>query len=176
MSMCSCEAQRQPPQAIIIADTGPNGGIARIRNISQWNETGWANVAMRQVRWYIFKNGYLVISSTFMSFFAKIDFAGAKHTPSVSDGAKLNFEDAIADVIAFLGSKIIPVAQSDRIEIGLEIINGNNEKSDMSNLILLPRDVNSVCCDGLDNYRFVINDVDNCALVTVGGLDYCLIP
>jgi hypothetical protein len=174
MSTCSCEAQRQLPQAIIVADTGPNGGISRIRNVSAWNETAWANSQLRQVRWHIFKNGYLAMSSSFMPFSGKIDFAGSKHTPSVSDGAKLNFEDAIADVIGFLASKYIVTLPNDRLEMALEIVNGNNEKSSLSNLILLPRDVNDACCVGLNNYTFVVGNAEHCAIVVSGSLDYCL--
>ena len=173
--MCGCEPQRQSPQAIIVADTGFMGGIARIRNVSVWNETEWANTASRQVKWHIFINGYYAISSTYQPFTAKINFAGSLHTPSVSDGSQLNFLDATTDVIGFLESKYISVLPNDRIEIGLEIVNGNNEKSEMSNLIILPRGVNETCCEGLDNYTFVVDEVDNCALVTVGGMDYCLI-
>lgn len=172
--MCGCEPHRQPPLAIIVSDTGPTGGIARIRNVSIWNETEWANITLRQVRWNIFKNGYLTISSSWLSYTSQIDFAGVQHTPSVSDGAKLNFQDATSDVIAFLQSKYFTVLSNDKLEIGLEIINGNSEKSLMSNLILLPRNIDESCCDGVDNYTFVVNNIDNCALVTVGGLDYCL--
>ena len=171
---CGCVPRRHSPQAIIVADTGNMGGISRIRNVSIWNETPWANLANRQVKWHLFKNGYEVIASSWLPFVAKIDFAGVRHTPSVSDGEKLNFEDATADVIRFLESKYIGVLPNDRLEIGLEIVNGNNEKSDLSNLIILPRGVNDTCCDGLDNYLFVIGNVDHCALVTVGGFDYCL--
>ena len=176
MSVCGCEPKRQRPIAILEADSGVTGGIARIRNVSNWNETEWANTRLRQVRWFIFKNGYLVTSTPFTPYLAKIDFAGAVHTPSVSNGEKLNFEDALTDVITYLESKYLTtVAPNDRLEIGLVVVNGNGEKSEMSNLIILPRGIMEACCDGLDNYTFVVNNTDHCALVTVGGLDYCLI-
>lgn len=174
MSSCSCEPKRQLPIAIIRADSGPTGGISRIRNISEWNETPWANILNRQVRWTIFKNGYNVSSSPWLPYYSIIDFAGVRHTPSVSNGIALNFEDATNDVIAFLRSKYISVFDSDRLEIGLEIVNGNNERSEMSNLILLPRNVGDVCCEDINNYTLTIGGIEHCGLVTASNFDYCM--
>lgn len=168
-SSCGCITLNLVPIAELEADySSSSGAIIRIRsNKSAWNETIAANTTLRQIRWFIFSNGYEVANSSFIALNQGTVFSGASKTPpSVSTGATLEYSDAEMDVKGYLMANNIPFSNNNLLEIACDIINGNNIHSTLSNRIVLNGGLD--CCDDDDLYELVLNGTNYCATSPMG--------
>jgi hypothetical protein len=163
MSSCGCTPILPAPSAKLSAGY-TNGTITTVANTSDWNETPNALVRQRKAKYLIIKNGYIVAQSPFLYADSRVDFAGAKHTSSVSTGYLLNFNDAYVNVKQFLQLKGIAVGTNEILEIAIQIENGDRMVSDISNRIILgAQNQQTDCCEDLEGYDLVIEGVRHCA-------------
>ncbi len=168
MTSCECISLDFVPVAVLEADYDTEGVVVKIRsNLSRWNETSSANTNLRQIKWYILSNGYIVAASPFSDLKQSIDFAGASKTsPSVSIGATLKYHNAEMDVRMYLLQNGLNVNPNATLEVMCEIINGNAIKSEYSNKIILNGGTD--CCDDEKVYDVLINGDKFCLSSPMG--------
>jgi hypothetical protein len=163
MSSCGCTNLLPTPLAKLSAGY-TNGTITSITNISEWHESPNALQRQRKVKYFLIKNGYIVAESAFQYASERFDFAGAKHTPSVSTGYQLNFNDAYNNVKSFLLLKGILVGSQETLEIAMQVINGDDKMSRISNRIVLGAQINQTdCCEDEYGYNLTIGGIAHCA-------------
>lgn len=155
MSECICPK----PLAVLAAQNDQAVVVNLNGNGSQFHDSMFSQNRDRRIRYNLFVNGTVVDVSPWSPLDDRLDYAGAKHTPSVSTGISLNFTNAYADIVNFLTAKGIRFINDPILQVAIQIKNADGVESDLSNSIVL-NPATTDCCEG--GYKLNINGVLGC--------------
>jgi hypothetical protein len=158
MSIVQC-CHTRTPTAILTPQFDTDGKLVAVRNTSNYDEMPFTDTTQRSVQWLLRRNGFQIIERTnFMRVETVLPFGKAG---SNFDLLQLtNGDEELREYIKRPPHKLIP-KPTDFFEVAINIENGNMERSQISNWVLIPFYAASDCCGG-NVYQLLINGVLTC--------------